>query len=129
MIQEIIMLVLKIIIIIFVPAITSIITFYFKKYIDLIIDKHFSNQEAENLKKATDIIVDSVNYVQQSQVDSLKKSNLFDTKAQEEAFEVAKSRALNLMNDKIKEDINKNYGNVDTFIQTMKESIIAQQHK
>ncbi len=33
------------------------------------------------------------------------------------------------MNDKIKEDINKNYGNVDTFIQTMIESIIAQQHK
>ena len=122
---EILMMILKIIVMIFVPAITSILTFYFKKYVNLAIDKHFANQQANELKQAVDIIADSVNYVQQTYVSTLKQQDKFDVEAQKEAFRAAKERALELMNDSILQTITDNYGSIDTYISTLIESMVS----
>ena len=73
--------------------------------------------------------MDSVNYVQQTYVDSLKQQEKFTAEAQKEAFELAKKRAIELMNQHTQDAIIHIYGNLDTYIDTMIESIINQNKK
>ena len=71
----------------------------------------------------------SENYVQQSYVDSLKQQDKFTAEAQKEAFELAKKRAIELMNQYTQDAIIHIYGNLDIYIDTMIESIINQNKK
>ena len=68
--------------------------------------------------KAVDIVEQAVLYVMQTYVDGLKKAGKFDKAAQEEAFQMAKERAVSLINDEAKNVIEENYGDFDTWIET-----------
>jgi hypothetical protein len=118
--MEILMLILKTVIMIVVPVATSLLTYYAKKYIT----KIATGKSADALKKGADLILDSVNYVQQTYVDTLKEQDNFDSTAQKEALNKAKERAIELMNTDVKSAIEENYGNVDTYITTVIESLI-----
>ena len=124
--MEVLMVLLKLIIMIVVPVATSVLTYFFKTYVEQLIDKNVKGETAEALKRGVDIIIDSVNYVQQTYVDTLKKENKFTPEAQEEALQAAKDRAIELMNGDITTAIENSYGNLDTYVTTIIESIIAQ---
>ena len=120
---------LKIVIMIVVPVATSVLTYYAQKYFNQLIDENVSDEMEATLTKGFQILMDSVNYVQQTYVDSLKNQEKFTTEAQKEAFELAKKRAIELMNQHTQDVITHIYGNLDTYIDTMIESIINQNKK
>lgn len=122
--EEIIMTLLKIVIMIIVPVATSVLTYFSKKYLNILIDRVAKDETALALKQGVNLIVDSVNYIQQTYVDVLKKEDKFTLEAQEEALQAAKNRAIELMNDDITTAIKSNYGNIDTYVITIIESII-----
>ena len=124
--MEVLMVLLKLIIMIVVPVATSVLTYFFKTYVEQLIDKNVKGETAEALKRGVDIITDSVNYVQQTYVDALKKEDKFTPEAQEKALQAAKDRAIELMNGDITIAIENSYGNLDTYVTTIIESIIAQ---
>lgn len=124
--MEVLMVLLKLIIMIVVPVATSVLTYFFKTYVEQLIDKNVKGETAEALKRGVDIITDSVNYVQQTYVDTLKKEDKFTLETQEKALQAAKDRAIELMNGDITTAIENSYGNLDTYVTTIIESIIAQ---
>ena len=124
--MEVLMVLLKLIIMLVVPVATSVLTYFFKTYVEQLIDKNVKGETAEALKRGVDIITDSVNYVQQTYVDTLKKEDKFTPEAQEKALQAAKDRAIELMNGDITTAIENSYGNLDTYVTTIIESIIAQ---
>ena len=127
--MEFLMELLKIVIMIVVPVATSILTYYAQKYFNQLIDENVSDEMEATLTKGFQILMDSVNYVQQTYVDSLKSQDKFTAEAQKEAFELAKKRAIELMNQYTQDVITHIYGNLDTYIDTMIESIINQNKK
>ena len=127
--MEFLMELLKIVIMIVVPVATSVLTYYAQKYFNQLIDENVSDEMEATLTKGFQILMDSVNYVQQTYVDSLKKQDKFTAEAQKEAFELAKKRAIELMNQHTQNAIIHIYGNLDTYIDTMIESIINQNKK
>ena len=127
--MEFLMELLKIVIMIVVPVATSVLTYYAQKYFNQLIDENVSDEMEATLTKGFQILMDSVNYVQQTYVDSLKNQEKFTAEAQKEAFELAKKRAIELMNQHTQDAIIHIYGNLDTYIDTMIESIINQNKK
>lgn len=127
--MEFLMELLKIVIMIVVPVATSVLTYYAQKYFNQLIDENVSDEMEATLTKGFQILMDSVNYVQQTYVDSLKQQDKFTAEAQKEAFELAKKRAIELMNQHTQDAITHIYGNLDTYIDTMIESIINQNKK
>ena len=127
--MEFLMELLKIVIMIVVPVATSVLTYYAQKYFNQLIDENVSDEMETTLTKGFQILMDSVNYVQQTYVDSLKAQDKFTAEAQKEAFELAKKRAIELMNQHTQDAITHIYGNLDTYIDTMIESIINQNKK
>ena len=127
--MEFLMELLKIVIMIVVPVATSVLTYYAQKYFNQLIDENVSDEMEATLTKGFQILMDSVNYVQQTYVDSLKQQDKFTAEAQKEAFELAKKRAIELMNQYTQDAIIHIYGNLDTYIDTMIESIINQNKK
>ena len=118
--------VLQTILMIIVPSATTILTYYLKQFLERKINANFAAEQAEYLKRGIDLIYTSVGYVQQTYVDSLKKQNIFDTSAQRKALDLARDKATELMNDEIQTAIIQSYGNLNTFIETTIEQIIAE---
>lgn len=109
---------------IFIPVITSALTIIAKKLVNEKI-KDMENKKLKSLiAEGTGIILDSVNYVQQTYVDALKGQDFFNEQSHEEAFCMARNRALELLPQEIYNVIEARYGNVDTFIETIIESYI-----
>lgn len=111
------------------PVITSILTFILKRLIDEKINTMRNEKLKVLLKEGTDIILDSVNYVQQTYVDTMKRQDFFDRDAQAEAFAMARERALELLPQEIFNTIEDRYGNVDTFVENIIESYIYKNKK
>ena len=115
---------LKLVIMVVVPVATSVLTFLLKTYLEELINKNVQNETADALKKGLNIILDSVNYVQQTYVDNLKKEDKFTAEAQSKALQSAKQRAIELMNTDVQSAIEASYGNLDIYVTTIIESLI-----
>lgn len=83
---DVLMVFLKLVIMVVVPVATSVLTFLLKTYLEELINKNVQNETADALKKGLNIILDSVNYVQQTYVDNLKKEDKFTAEAQSKAL-------------------------------------------
>ena len=84
------------------------------------------NEKATNtIKTANDIVMNAVKCVFQTYVDSLKKEGKFDEASQFLALSKAKEKALEQMNEQTKAFIEKNYGNLDSWLTTNIESTIS----
>lgn len=118
--------ILQTILMIIVPSATTILTYYLKQFLQKKIEANLTAEQAEYLKRGLDLIYTSVGYVQQTYVDSLKKQNIFDTSAQRKALDLARDKATELMSDEIQTAIIQNYGNLNTFIETTIEQIMAE---
>lgn len=110
---------------IFVPIITSTLTVIVKRFVDEKIKDMQDKKIKIMIEEGTKIILDSVNYVQQTYVEELKEKNIFNKEAHLEAFKIAKERAITLLPQEIYSTIDRRYGNVDIFVQTVIESYIA----
>lgn len=114
---------------IFLPAITSALTIIVKRWVDEKI-KDMKNKKLQSLiKEGTDIILKSVDYVQQVYVDNIKNNNFFDENAQKEAYSMARDRAIVMLPQEIYQTINSRYGNTEEFIEMVIESYIARNKK
>lgn len=81
------------------------------------------NETAQKyLDFALDAVIDSVTYVTQTFVDSLKKAGEFNKETGEEAYNKAKERALELMSKETKEFIQMTYGDINVWLQTQIEA-------
>ena len=121
---DVLMVFLKLVIMVVVPVATSVLTFLLKTYLEELINKNVQNETADALKKGLNIILDSVNYVQQTYVDNLKKEDKFTAEAQSKALQSAKQRAIELMNTDVQSAIEASYGNLDIYVTTIIESLI-----
>lgn len=84
------------------------------------------NEKATNtIKVANDIVLNAVKCVLQTYVDSLKKEGKFDEASQFLALSKAKEKALEQMSEETKAFIEKNYGNLDSWLTTNIESAIS----
>ena len=110
---------------IFIPVITSTLTVILKKWIDNKIKDMEDKQLQSLIKEGTSIILNSVNYVQQTYVDNIKNNTVFTLEEQAEAFKQAETRALTLIPKEVASAIDARYGDLDTFVETVIESYIA----
>ena len=114
---------------IFVPVISSALTIIVKRWVDEKI-KDMENKKLQSLiREGTDIILKSVDYVQQTYVDNIKNQNFFNEDAQKEAFLLARDRALGLLPTEIYRVIDSRYGSTESFVETIIESYIAKSKK
>lgn len=68
------------------------------------------------INEAISNIMDSVLYVNQTYVDSLKNRGEFNKESQKEAFTLAYNEAIKLISEEAKEVISKTYGSLDEWI-------------
>ena len=73
---------------------------------------------------AFEAITTSVLSVQQTYVHELKKAGKFTKKLQTEAFNMAKNKALKIMDDSVKETINYVFGDIEEWIESKIEENI-----
>lgn len=117
---------LQILITIAIPVITTILTALANKALDYQIQKIQDERVRQLLKEGTSLVLDSVNYIQQTYVDDLKAAGSFDAAAQKHALDAAKARALDLMRNDVYKALDNQYENVNRYIETVIESAIAQ---
>lgn len=110
---------------IMIPVVTTVLTKLINKALDYQIQKIQNEKLRQLLSEGNDLILDSVRYVQQTYVDDLKASNLFDSEAKNHALAAAKTRALDLMRNELYVALDKQYSDVDSYIDTIIESAIA----
>lgn len=80
------------------------------------------NNKLDNyIDYAKDIIVKCVIAVNQTYVNELKNNNSFTIKNQKEAFNLAKRKALSMINEDAKKALSTLYTDIDTFIDTQIE--------
>lgn len=77
-----------------------------KKYLDL----------------AEQFIKDAVDQVQQTYVSNMKAENLFDEKAQKEAFDMVKNNVLSMMNSRMMDIVMEAVGDFDEFMRNKIEA-------
>ena len=123
--MEILLSALKIAITIFVPVITSILTMLASKFVEAKIQKIQDEKIKSLILEGTNIILDSMNYVQQAYVDDLKASGSFTAEAQQQALDAAKKRALEIMPDNVYYVLDSHFQDIDTYIDNVIESAIA----
>lgn len=118
--------ILKLLIMILVPTLFSVATYYAREIAYSYIEKVEQEQTANALAQGFEIILAAVNCTQQTYVDELKKNNSFTLEAQKKALASAKEKALALMNNEIQDAIVSSYGNLDEYVSTIIENIVYQ---
>ena len=101
------------------------------KLIVLVIVPYLFNQIRLKLKNDTQIkylgmfeqlVKDAVSQVQQTYVENMKAEDLFDEKAQIEAFDMVKSTVLNMMNDRMMKIVIEAVGDFDEYLRNKIEA-------
>ena len=105
-------------------VIIPLITLLGSKLIKWISSKIDNEKTSIYITEATTIVLDAVKCVFQTYVEALKKEGSFNKDAQLIALNKAKDIVLAQLSDDIKDYINKNFGNVDTWINTQIEASI-----
>ena len=113
-----------------VIAIIPVITTNLIKFINVKMNKAkqetTSASEEKMLSSIEQLITDSVNYVSQTFVDTLKASDDFGLDKQKTALKLALDNIESTLSDECKEFIMQNYGDMTTWLTTKIESTIKQ---
>lgn len=89
------------------------------------IEEATKNEDMSNLvKDALADVMDAVLYVNQTYTDALKKHGEFTKEAQEEAFNLAYTEAMNMISDGAKKAIEEMYGSFDKWLVLKIESSV-----
>lgn len=89
---------------------------------NLIRAKLKNDMQIKYLGRLEKMIADAVSQVQQTYVENMKAENLFDKKAQIEAFDMVKTSVLNMMNDRMMEVVMEAVGDFDEYIRNKIEA-------
>lgn len=81
-----------------------------------------NDTQIKYLGRLEQMIADAVSQVQQTYVENMKAENLFDKKAQIEAFDMVKTSVLNMMNDRMMEIVMEAVGDFDEYIRNKIEA-------
>ena len=68
------------------------------------------------------LVKDAVSQVQQTYVENMKAENLFDKKAQIEAFDMVKVTVVNMMNDRMMQTVMEAVGDFDEYLRNKIEA-------
>ena len=89
------------------------------------LNSKIQNEKTKDLlAQATLVVTNAVRAVFQTYVDSLKKSGNFGKEAQIEALNKAKNIALTQLSEDVKEYIQNNFGDINTWLTTQIEATI-----
>lgn len=105
-------------------VIFPLITLLGSKLIKWFSSKIDNEKTSKYITEATTIVLDAVKCVFQTYVEALKKEGSFNKDAQLIALNKAKEIVLAQLSDDIQDYINKNFGDVDTWINTQIEANI-----
>ena len=89
-------------------------------------EKIKNDRVAALVRKGEEFVIKSVDMVQQTFVDNLKKQNGFNADAQREAFRMAYENWMHMANDEIKQVISEQVGDLDIWLNTMIEAQVAE---
>ena len=89
-------------------------------------EKINNDHVARLIKKGEVFVEKSVDMVQQTFVDNLKKQNGFNADAQKEAFKLCYENWMNMASSEIKNAISEEVGDLDAWLNTMIEAQIAE---
>lgn len=92
--------------------------------IKLLKDKIHNDKVNKYINKAQDVIIQCVDYVNQTYVDALKEEGKFDKEAQYTAFEMSKDYVYRLLDEKAKEAVIEIFGDLELWIDSMIESSV-----
>lgn len=106
-------------------VVLPIISLIGAKLVAWLSSKTKNEKAAAVIKEANDIVMNAVKCVLQTYVDSLKKEGKFDEASQFLALSKAKEKALEQMSDETKSFIDKNYGDLDSWLTTTIEATIS----
>lgn len=115
---------LNILSVVVTSIILPLITYAGARLITYLNSKIKDENAKQILSNATEIVVNSVKAVLQTYVDTLKKNGTFDEASQKLALLKAKDIALSQMTNEVKDFIEKNYGNLDSWLTTTIEATI-----
>ena len=104
--------------------IVSLITLLGTKLIKWLSSKIDNEKASKYLGEASTIVLDAVRCVFQTYVEALKKEGTFNKEAQLIAFNKAKEIALKQLNNDLKDYINNNFGDIETWLSTQIEASI-----
>lgn len=110
----------QIVLIVVLPVLTSVLTYAAKTFIEETKDKKVKKV----LSQVTDTIINSVDTVQQTFVEDLKKNGEFTKAAQEQALEKASQMIREQLTNEVKQVIVDNYNDIEMFITSQIESYI-----
>ena len=117
--------VLLIILSVVVTAVILPLISYAGTRITTYLNSKIKNEKARDiLAQATEVVTNAVRAVFQTYVDSLKKSDNFGKEAQIDALNKAKELTLTQLSDDVKDYINKNFGDINTWLTTQIEATI-----
>ena len=96
-------------------------------YVSYLFKQKIKNDRVQKLiLKGEEFVQNSVNMVQQTFVDSLKKEGKFDKEAQTEAFKMCWTNWMEMASDEVKEAISTEVGDLSIWLETMIESLVAE---
>lgn len=87
-------------------------------------EKIHNDRVNKYIDKAQDVIIQCVDYVNQTYVDALKQEGAFDKAAQQVAFEKCRSQVVMLLNEKAKEAVIEMFGDFEFWIDSMIETAV-----
>lgn len=90
----------------------------------LLKDKIHNDKINKYIDKAQDVIVQCVDYVNQTYVDALKEDGKFNKAAQEVAFDKCKDQVLFLLNENAKQAVIEMFGDFELWIDSMIETAV-----
>ena len=108
--------------------VTYLCKFLYEKWTE--IKAKVENEKISNtLDQVVSMVLDCVEKVNQTYVDSLKKNGKFTKEASEEAFKMCKETALAMLSEDAKEIITMVYGDIDIYLDTLIEATVRQLKK
>ena len=123
---EVLTVILQAIIAIAIPVLIAVGSNLGKYFIDLKIQQ-IENEKVRNaLLSVSENIFNAVNHTNQTYDEALKAEGKFDQAAQQHALLLTKNRVMDLMNEQTKRILALEYEDVDKYITTVIESLIAQ---
>lgn len=115
---------LNILSVVVTAVILPLISYAGTKLVSYLNSKIQNEKTKDLLAQATLVVTNAVRAVFQTYVDSLKKSGNFGKEAQIEALKQAKNIALTQLSEDVKEYIQNNFGDINTWLTTQIEATI-----
>lgn len=125
--NEVLTVIFKVVIIPVLPVAVAYLIAYLRAKKEELTNSMNNQVVASVLSEAGDAVMQAVEYVSQTYVDSLKKQGKFDGDAQKVAFAQAKEIALQLLTEDAKQMITDLYGDITVWLDTKIEQTVKEQ--